>query len=128
MPDILHIRFLLNILRRERQKDGKTISFLQDIPDSTKIENFKINVFDTKEETIKVVFEGKGGAKKLITDRIGNLVSFIYSPDTAKVKVFDLWLSKNSSEALKIVDSANPLPPGWSVSENGNITFSDDGS
>jgi len=110
-------------------KDGKTISFLQDIPDSTKIENFRINVFDTKEETVKVVFEGKGGAKKLITDRIGNLVSFIYSPDTAKVKVFDLWLSKNTSEALKIVDPANPsLPAGWSVSENGNITFSDDGS
>src|SRR5664279_2213727 len=110
-------------------KDGKSISFLQDIPDTTKIENFRINVFDTKQEILKSVFEGKGSAKKLSCDRIGNLISFIYSSDTAKVKIYSLWLSRNSSDAVKVVDSAHPsMPSGWSVSENGNITFSDNGT
>jgi dipeptidyl aminopeptidase/acylaminoacyl peptidase len=110
-------------------KDGKSISFIQDIPDTTKIENFKVTIFETKDESSKTVFEGKGSAKKLTTDRVGNLVSFLYSTDTAKVKVYDLWFSKNSASSTKIVDSANSsIPRGWSVSENGNITYSDDAS
>lgn len=110
-------------------KDGKTISFIQDLPDTTKIDNFKVTVFDTKNESAITVFEGKGSAKKLVTDRVGNLVSFLYSSDTAKVKVYDLWLSRNSAVSSKIVDSSNPsIPRGWSVSENGNITYSDDAS
>lgn len=110
-------------------RDGKTISYLQDLPDTTKIDLFKVNVFDTKKETAATIFEGKGTAKKLSTDRIGDKVSFIFTTDTAKVKVFDLWLSKNGDKAAKVVDSSNPaMPAGWSVSENGSISFSDDGT
>jgi dipeptidyl aminopeptidase/acylaminoacyl peptidase len=110
-------------------KDGKSISFIQDTADSAKIENFRANVFDTKDEVTKIVFEGKGGAKKLSADRTGNLVSFLYSPDTAKIKIYNLWLSKNTLAAVKIVDTLNAdLSIGWSVSENGLITFSDDGT
>ena len=108
-------------------KDGKSISFLQDIPDTTKVENFRINVFETHQEVLKTVFENKGSAKKLSTDRAGNLVSFIFSADTAKVKIYNLWLSKNLAAATEIVDISNPsLPAGWSVSENCDITYSDD--
>jgi dipeptidyl aminopeptidase/acylaminoacyl peptidase len=110
-------------------KDGKSISFLQDVPDSTKIDNFRVNVFETGNEEVKSVFEKKGSAKKLSTDRAGNLVSFIYSADTAKVKIYNLWLSRNMAAATEIVDVSNSsLPSGWSVSENGDITFSDDAS
>ncbi len=110
-------------------KDGKTISYLQSLPDTTKIENFVVNIFDIKNETSTVVFEGKGTVKKLTTDRSGNNVSFIYSADTAKVKVYDLYLSKNLEKASKTVGLADPsMFRGWSVSENGNISFSDDGS
>ena len=110
-------------------RDGKAISFAQSISDTTKIENFKINIFDTGKETSRIVFEGKGSVKKLSADKIGNNISFIYSTDTSKVKVYDLWLSKNSEDAKKIIDQANSsMPKGWSVSENGNITFSDDGT
>lgn len=110
-------------------KDGKSISYLQTIPDTTKIENFKVNIFDTQKEISKIVFEGKGGVKKLTADRLGGLTSFIYSADTSKVKIYDLWLSKNFDKAAKVIDSSNPaMPSHWSVSENGNITFSDDAS
>lgn len=110
-------------------KGGKTISFLQDIADSTKIDFFRINVFDTKSEVTKIVFEGKGSAKKLCVDRIGNLNAFLYSPDTAKTRVYNLWLSKNTLPAVKIVDTLNQaMEKGWSVSENGNLSFSYDGT
>jgi dipeptidyl aminopeptidase/acylaminoacyl peptidase len=110
-------------------KDGKTISFLQSIPDTSKIENLKISVFDTHNETTGSVFEGKGSVKKLSIDHSGNLVSFVFSSDTSKIKVYDLWLWNSSAKAIKIIDQSNKaLPQGWSVSENGNITFSEDGT
>jgi dipeptidyl aminopeptidase/acylaminoacyl peptidase len=110
-------------------KDGLSISFLQSIPDTTKIENFIVRVFDTKKETEGIVFEGKGSVKKLSADKPGNLVSFIYSSDTAKVKIFDLWLSAAKQKAIRIAEAGNKsLPINWAVSENGNISFSDDGT
>jgi dipeptidyl aminopeptidase/acylaminoacyl peptidase len=109
--------------------NGKTISFIQAIADTTKIDNFIISVFDTNTELTGIIFEGKGSAKKLSTDKSGNLVSFIYSSDTSKVKIHDLYLSKNLEKSVRIVDTANiSMPHKWSVSENGNITYSDDGT
>lgn len=110
-------------------RDGKTITFLQDIPDSTKVDNFKVSVFDTQKEIIQSVFENKGTVKKLSADRSGDIVSFIFTSDTSKRKIYTLWLSKSREKALKIIDTINSsLPSEWSVSENGNITFSDDGT
>jgi hypothetical protein len=110
-------------------RDGNTISFIQSIPDSSKTDNYKINVFETNNESDKVVFEGKGSAKKLSSNRTGNYIAFIFSPDTAKVKVYDLWFSRNNEDAVRVVDQDNPaMPADWSVSENGEITFSDNSS
>jgi dipeptidyl aminopeptidase/acylaminoacyl peptidase len=110
-------------------RDGKTISFLQSVPDTTKFENLKVNIFDAKKELSSVVFEGKGSIKKLSNDRIGYSTSFIFSADTSKVKVYDLWLSVNSEKSVKVIDASNKsMPSGWAVSENSNMTFSDDGT
>lgn len=110
-------------------RDGNSISFIQDIPDSTKIDNFRTNFFDTGKETITIIFEGKGSAKKISSDKPGKEVSFIYSADTSKTKVYDLFLSKGGGKAAPVVSSDNPsMPTGWSVSENGILTFSEDGS
>ncbi len=110
-------------------RDGGSISFLQDKPDTTKIDSIRVYVFDPRKESSSVIFEGKGTVRKLTTDNSGNLVSFFYTSDTSKTKVFDLWLSKSSTKAFKAVDTLNQsLPVKWSVSENGNISFSDDGT
>jgi dipeptidyl aminopeptidase/acylaminoacyl peptidase len=109
-------------------KDGKSISYLQVYSDTSKIDNFRVNVFDTQKETSAIVFEGKGSLKKLSSDKPGEKLSFIYSQDTARIKVYDLYLSKSCEKAIKLVDSSNPaMPSGWSVSENANITFSENG-
>ena len=109
--------------------DGKTISFLQEIPDTSKTMDSRVSVFDTQKEAIKTVFEAKGTVKNLSTDKYGDLVSFIFSEDTSKVKVYDLWLSQSAKNAGKVVESStNKMLKNWSVSENGNITFSDNGT
>jgi dipeptidyl aminopeptidase/acylaminoacyl peptidase len=108
-------------------KDGRSISFLQDIPDTSKTDNFRVHRFDTKKETSTLVFEGKGSVKKLSTDKAGDNLSFLFTTDTTKEKVYDLFLSKGGSGAKKVVDANNAaMPAGWSVSENGTISFSDD--
>ncbi len=110
-------------------KDGKSISYLQSLPDTTKIENFKLSLFDTQKEISSTIFEGKGSAKKLSTDKTGGIVSFVYSSDTSRVKVYDLWMSMNFQLAKKIVDRSDAaMPADWAVSENGNITYSEDGT
>jgi dipeptidyl aminopeptidase/acylaminoacyl peptidase len=108
-------------------RDGRSISFLQDIPDTTKIDNFRVSRFDTKKETTALVFDGKGTLKKLSSDKAGENLSFLFTTDTSKVKIYDLFLSKSGLRAAKIVDASNSaMPKGWSVSENGSISFSDD--
>jgi dipeptidyl aminopeptidase/acylaminoacyl peptidase len=110
-------------------RDGKTISFLQDFPDSTKVDKLIISQFDTRKETTVGLFEGKGTLRRLSNNFSGDLVSFIFTQDTSKVKIFDLFLSRSGEKAGKIVDSSNPaMPSGWSVSENSSITFSEDGT
>ncbi|MBA4322638.1 MAG: hypothetical protein C0408_07465, partial [Odoribacter sp.] len=110
-------------------KDGMTISYLQVYPDTAKIDNFKVNIFDSRKETTAQVFEGKGSLKNLSASKPGDKLSFIFTQDTSKTKIYDLYLSRGIEKAAKIVDSPNPaMPSGWSVSENGNILFSDDGT
>ncbi len=109
--------------------EGSTIGFVQSISDTSGIENFKVNIFDAAKESDKIVFQGEGSVKKLKNDRNGKLLAFIYSPDTSKIKIYNLWLSKNNEDAAKVVDkSDSAMPEDWSVSENGEISFSENGS
>ncbi len=108
---------------------GGTISFLQSVPDTTKKNHISVKLFDTKDESVNTIFEGEGTAKKISSDKSGLLLTFLFSADTLKTKVYDLWLSRQDARAVKIVDTLNSaLPVKWSVSENGTMTFSDDGS
>jgi len=107
---------------------GKSISFVQVIPDTTKTETSKVVVFDSGKETSATIFESKGTARKVTSDRSGLKFSFIFTTDTSKTRVFDLYLSKGSY-AVRVADTTNAsMPKGWSVSDNGTLSFSDDGS
>ena len=54
-------RMLLNMLWQR----WRNYQFLQEIPDTTKIENFKVNVFDTKGEVTKSSLKEKAVLKKI---------------------------------------------------------------
>ena len=110
-------------------KDGNTISFIRDLPDTAKTDNFKVCVYETGNESVKVIFEGKGSAKKIITDKSGRFTSFLYSSDTSKIKVYSLYLSKSAGNAKVVADTlSRAMQTGWSASENGNLAFSEDGT
>jgi dipeptidyl aminopeptidase/acylaminoacyl peptidase len=110
-------------------KAGKTICFLQVIPDTSKISKVNVSLFNTKDESCRTIFENKGNAKKLSADKSGDFVTFLFTTDTSKIKVYDLWLSSQAGKSIKIVDTlSKSLPLKWSVSENGTLIFSEDGT
>jgi len=109
--------------------NGNCIAFLQNIPDTSKTESFRVNIFDTGKKEAKLAFEGKGSVKKLTTGKTGEIVTFLFSSDTAKIKVYELWMSEKYNPAVKVAGLNSPgMPAGWSPSENGNVTYSDDGT
>ncbi|MGB8491548.1 MAG: prolyl oligopeptidase family serine peptidase [Bacteroidales bacterium] len=108
---------------------GNAISFIQETTDTTKVGNFRVNVFDTRSEDVDRIFEGKGSAKKLVTDRAGFNTAFLYTADTSKTRTYELWLSKYYADAGRVVDTLNAaIPAGWGISDNGSLSFSDDGA
>jgi len=116
-----------NVTEYSVARDGMSISFLQVKVDTTKIDTYIVNMFDTKKETTVAVFTGKGSLRKVTTNRTGDKLAFIYTSDTAKVKVYDMYHSDKMGAAVKIADaSTKGMPAGWCVSENGGISWSDD--
>ncbi len=107
---------------------GSIISFIQEFPDTNKTSHIRITVFDTDKEQTSVVFEDYGDARKIACDNSGELVSFIYSADTSKTKVYSLMLSRQMGKAVPVADTASAgMPEGWSVSENSSFVYSEDG-
>ncbi|MCD4769676.1 MAG: prolyl oligopeptidase family serine peptidase [Bacteroidales bacterium] len=109
-------------------KNGSSIGFVQVTTDSTKINHYKVNIFDTGNESSTEIFKGDGDLKKLIADDKGIKYSFIYTSDTSKVKVYDLYLASGDNAIMIVNEETKGMIDKWSVSENGTITFSDSGS
>ena len=116
-----------NVLEFNVATDGLSISFVQVKVDTTKIDTYTVTMFDTKKETTTQVFEGKGTLKKITPNKQGDKLAFIYTADTAKVKIYDLYLADKMAQAKKVADaSTKGMPAGWCVSENSTFTWSDD--
>ncbi len=106
---------------------GTVISYVQVKTDTSKVENYTVSVFDTGSEESKEIFNGDGKLKSLTSYKDGSTVAFIYTSDTSEVKVYDLYLW-HGTKCAKIVDvETEGMPEGWSVSENGRLSFSDSG-
>lgn len=109
-------------------KGGKSISFIQELPDTSKTINYRVASFDCSKGAPVTLFEGRGSVIKITTDRPGIQTSFLYSADTSKTRVYSLLNSGSFTRASVIVDTLNAaMPRGWSVSENGSMAFSDNG-
>jgi len=109
--------------------EGKSICLVRSIPDTTSTDSSIVIIFDTVKERMAEVFTARGDVKKIRSDKSGLLSSFIFSHDTSEIKVYDLWLSRTFAKAEKVVDRTNSsMPDDWAVSENRDMTFSDDGT
>ncbi|MCK4464605.1 MAG: S9 family peptidase [Bacteroidales bacterium] len=109
-------------------KDGSLIGFIEVKTDS--VDHSKAYAFDTSEEDFKEIWLKDGLTKKIISNETGDQVTFIHTEDTAKTKVYSLYLwDSKFDQAKTIVDTLTPgIPENWSVSEHGNISFSENGT
>jgi dipeptidyl aminopeptidase/acylaminoacyl peptidase len=109
-------------------KNGNTLAFITFKKDS--IDTTSVNVFDTKKLLNKKIFLSKGIAKKPISAEDGTRVGFVFSSDTSKNKIFNLYFWNSNLEKTELlVDTANiSMPKGYSVSERADLGFSIDGS
>ncbi|MDT8402306.1 MAG: prolyl oligopeptidase family serine peptidase [Bacteroidales bacterium] len=106
---------------------GTAVSYVQVKTDTAKVEHYTVSVFDTKTQESTEIFNGDGKLKNLTLFKDGSRLSFIYSPDTSEVKIYDLYLW-DGNECSEIVDMETAgMTEGWSVSENGRLEFSESG-
>lgn len=108
-------------------KNGKSIAFLTALKDT--IDSTGVYIFNTITSETKALMHQTGYSKKISLNDNGNMLGFLYSSDTAKNKIYDLFLYDIKKDKLKrIIDTTlSAMPSGWSVSENANISFSEDG-
>lgn len=117
-----------NVTETAFAKNGNIFTFITLKKDS--IDSIAVNVFDTRSLKLRKIFEKPGFAKKVIAADDGKSLAFLYTADTAKLKRYGLYLWDEKSNTTILVADTSTLGvlPGWEVSENGSLSFSDDGS
>ncbi len=108
-------------------KEGKTIAFIAAKNDT--LERTEVSIFNTRKEETQVIFKADGIAKKLTFDEAGDRLLFMYTPDTAKTKIYQvMYWDSNADAAKTLVSEKTPgMPEGWSPSALGRLSFSDNG-
>lgn len=117
-----------NVAEYSAAKNGTLFSFISQVKDS--LDSCSVYVFDTGKEKAERIFYSRGFAKTASIDPDGTQTTFLYSADTASVKNYNLyyWSAKTARSAC-LIDSLNSsMPKGYTVSENSNPYFSENGT
>jgi len=117
-----------NVIEYVISKNGDLVSFV--VSENDSVEFSRVFAAETKSESVSTVFEDEGISKKVVVDEMGEKIAFLFSDDTVKNKIFDLFFwDVGSEKARPVVDpDTEGVQEGWCVSENGRIYFSQDGS
>ena len=106
---------------------GHSITFIRQTKDP--LDRAEVLTFDTETRKISVIFNHWGTAKKVTSDQQGGRFGFVFSTDTIKEKTYSLYygtLTTGEPKAIVVPDQQG-VPLGWSPSEFGNLSFSDNG-
>ncbi|MDZ7744071.1 MAG: prolyl oligopeptidase family serine peptidase [Bacteroidota bacterium] len=106
-------------------RNGESLAFIRQSNDS--VDSTRVYRFHTQAPGEELLFSEKGVAKKPSFNNDGDMLAFIFSSDTGKVKIYELSLWKDDEVSSTIPKDHEFLPGSWSVSEHGNISFSEDG-
>jgi dipeptidyl aminopeptidase/acylaminoacyl peptidase len=117
-----------NVTETAFSKNGYLLTFITLKKDS--IDSISVNIFDTRSLKLNKIFEKPGFAKKVVAANDAKSIAFLYTSDTAKVKRYGLylWDEKTNKTSLIADTSTIGVIPGWEVSENASLSYSDDGS
>lgn len=110
-------------------RKSENLIFSQEHTDSTGTFS-TVSVIHLDNGTTTEKFNGQGWVKNPLLDETGQKLAFLYSKDTASVKVYSLYYGLLSDPAPQVVTDSytSGLPVGWSPSENGTLRFSQDGT
>ncbi len=85
-----------------------------------------VYVYNLKEDTETLIFEGKANLKQLTINKAGNKVAFIGDTSDEKEPIYALYSWSGSGEAQIATNNENTsIPENWEISENGRLSFSD---
>lgn len=108
-------------------KDGSQF-LIASMSDDT-LKNCIIQRFDTKTALNQVIFTQKGEVSGLTMDYSGNQLAFLFTSDTGKVKVYDLYYQGLKDAVQKTITSQTVgMPKDWVLSQNYTPYFSDKGN
>jgi len=111
---------------------GSSGAYLAYVASSKDGEADGIFVIGVDERDTKTVFAGLGNYRALAFSSDGTQLAFLSDRDDydAEQPSFKLYRwNAGSAEAVEVAGDANPgMPEGWWVSENGSLSFSEDGT
>ncbi len=109
-------------------KNGSLVSMIRQTADSA-ASRAQVMVFNTDNQKEKTIFVQTGKADNIVTDEEGKQAAFLFSADTIKEKVYNLYYWKNkSADAVLLIDTVSSgMPEGWSVSIHRPLKFSKKG-
>ncbi len=110
-------------------KEKEALVFISESKDST----FEAGVYFVdlvENETIRIL-DGKGEIKQLTIDKKGKKIAFVADmteEDKEEEKNFSLYFWDGQDKTIAIADNSNTsLPENWEISENGSLSFSENG-
>lgn len=92
-------------------------------------DSVRLTLIDPENNQMQVILETAGEAKSFRFDHKGNQLAFLFSDDTTKKKLYDIYYWKQGrNKAVRYLDSkARGILDGWSISSIRFPSFSKDG-
>jgi dipeptidyl aminopeptidase/acylaminoacyl peptidase len=113
-------------------KNGKTLAFTTTGSKKDKTAKPGVFLLNTEKGTLKTLVNAKGTFKGFVFDEDGEQVAFLgeTSPEKQEIKDYSIYFSTlNLDTAQVLVDNEiDGLPAKWSVSGDGKLTFSKEGT
>ncbi|WP_343334690.1 alpha/beta hydrolase family protein [Draconibacterium aestuarii] len=119
---------LHNITEYSWAKKGRSLVCVQQKKDSVNTYS-TLKWFDASSGLFNDLYKTQGWIKKATLNESGEQCVFLMSKDTVDEKAYTMFFATNGKDAKEIIaESTQGMPLGWSPSEFGKISFSEDGS
>ena len=108
----------------ELAKDQPLISFISEGDSSF---SAGVYLFDLANEVLMPVLEAEGKFKQLCIADNGDQLAFLADTTDAEKPSFALYYWSGENETIVADNNSDAIPENWEISENGNLSFSDNG-
>lgn len=110
-------------------ENGTSVLFIQEVKsEEDSLEIRKLFAFNTADQSLQLLDSAAGDFKQLSVSKDGENFAWLFSADTADVKVYDLFVHQTGRRAntQSVTMASDNMPEGYAVSEHNKPEFSDD--